>query len=274
MAIKRFKPTTPSLREMAVVDSSELTRGVKLPRNLLVTSKSTAGRNSYGRITCRHRGGGAKRQYRIVDFKRNKFNIPGIVEAIVYDPNRTCNLALIKYRDGERRYILAPLGLVMGDIVESSSTCDIKIGNAKALKDIPIGTLVHNIEIYPGAGGQFARSAGTYAQIMARDGGIVMLRMPSGELRRVKENCTATIGQVGNLDHEKRNIGKAGKSRHLGVRPAVRGVAMNPVDHPHGGGEGKTSGGRHPVTPWGMPTRGYKTRQNKRTNKFIVTRRK
>jgi large subunit ribosomal protein L2 len=274
MGIKRYKPTTPSLRHMKTVDSKELTPGVKPVKSLLSSKKSSGGRNNAGRITVRHRGGGVKRRYRIVDFKRNKQDIPATVQAISYDPNRTCNLALIAYADGVKAYILAPVGLNVGDKVISSADADIKVGNSKLLQDIPVGTLIHNVELYPGAGGQMARSAGAYVQLMAKEGDSALLRMPSGELRKVKVNCRATIGQVGNLDHEKRVIGKAGRKRKLGFRPTVRGVVMNPVDHPHGGGEGRTSGGRHPVTPWGMPTKGYKTRKNKRTDRFIVKRRK
>ncbi len=274
MAIQKFKPTTPSRRTMAVLKSTDLTKGVKVPKTLLANQKSNAGRNSTGRITCRHRGGGVKQLYRIVDFKRGKENVPAKVEGIVYDPNRSCTLALLAYADGEKSLIIAPVGLNAGDTVISSAEADIKVGNSKLLKDIPVGTLVHNVELNPGAGGQIARSAGSYAQLMAKEGEHVLLRMPSGELRKVKPNCRATIGQVGNLDHEKRVIGKAGITRKLGFRPTVRGVVMNPVDHPHGGGEGRTSGGRHPVSPWGMPTKGYKTRKNKRTDKFIVKRRK
>ena len=274
MAIKKYKPTTPSLRKMQKVDSSELTKGVAPVKSLLAPMKSGAGRNNAGRITVRHRGGGVKRRYRIIDFKRNKFEIPATVKAISYDPNRTCNIALVAYADGVKNYILAPHGLSVGDKIVSSAEADIKVVNSKLLKDIPVGTLVHNVELHPEAGGQMARSAGAYVQIMAKEGREILLRMPSGELRKVKENCRATIGQVGNIDHEKRNIGKAGAKRKLGIRPTVRGVAMNPVDHPHGGGEGRTSGGRHPVSPWGTPTKGYKTRKNKRTDKFIVKRRK
>lgn len=274
MGIRKFKPTTPSRRNMAVLTSEGLTKDVKVLKNLLVKRTSIAGRNSDGRITVRHRGGGVKRRYRIVDFKRNKFNIPAKVQAIVYDPNRTCNLALIAYADGFKNYILAPLGLNVGDTVVSSDDCDITVGNSKLLKDIPVGTLIHNVELNPRAGGQLARSAGAYIQLMAKEGDSVLLRMPSGELRKVKQTCRATIGQVGNLDHEKISIGNAGRKRMRGIRPTVRGVVMNPVDHPHGGGEGRTSGGRHPVTPWGMPTKGYRTRKNKRTDKFIVKRRK
>ncbi len=274
MGIKKFKPTTPSLREMKVVNSDDLTKGVKVPKGLFAPKKSTAGRNNGGRITVRHRGGGVKRRYRVVDFKRNKENVPATVEGICYDPNRTCNLALLAYADGVKTLILAPQGLKQGDVVISSADADIKVGNSKKLIDIPVGTLVHNVELYPGAGGQLARSAGAYVQVMAKEGREILLRMPSGELRKVKQECRATIGQVGNIDNEKRVIGKAGAKRKLGFRPSVRGVAMNPVDHPHGGGEGRTSGGRHPVTPWGVPTKGYKTRKNKRTDRFIVKRRK
>jgi large subunit ribosomal protein L2 len=274
MGIKKFKPTTPTLRKKQVMDSSDLTPDVKIPKSLLAPMKSKAGRNNAGRITTRHQGGGVKNKYRIIDFKRNKLEVPAVVKAICYDPNRSCNLALVVYSDGSKSFILAALGLVVGDTIVSSSTADIKVGNSKQLADVPVGTLVHNVELSPGAGGQIARSAGSYVQVMAKEGDSVLLRMPSGELRKVKALCRATIGQVGNLDHEKRNLGKAGISRKLGIRPTVRGVSMNPVDHPLGGGEGRTSGGRHPVSPWGLPTRGYKTRKNKRTNSFIVKRRK
>ncbi len=275
MGITRYKPSTPSLRHTISFKSDEITKGERqAPKGLLAPMKSKAGRNNHGHITMRRRGGGAKRRYRIVDFKRNKIGIPAVVVSIDYDPNRTCNLALLSYADGEKRYILAPNGLKVGDEIISAADADIKVGNSKPLSEIPIGTLVHNVELNPGAGGQMARSAGSYVQVMAKEGDSVLLRLPSGELRKVKINCSATIGQVGNLDHEKVAIGKAGRSRHLGKRPKVRGVAMNPVDHPHGGGEGRTSGGRHPVSPWGTPTKGYKTRKNKRTNKFIVKRRR
>lgn len=274
MGIKKFKPTTPSLRTMQRLDSKDLTNDVKPLRSAIKAKSKTAGRNNYGRITTRHRGGGVKRRYRVIDFKRNKEEIPAKVQAIHYDPNRTCNLALIAYADGQRNYILAPNGLNVGDTIISSSTADIKVGNAKKLKDIPVGTLVHNVEMNPGAGGQMARSAGSYVQVMAKEGNEVLMKMPSGELRKVKNECRATIGQVGNVDHEKRNLGKAGNKRKLGFRPTVRGVAMNPIDHPHGGGEGRTSGGRHPVSPWGTLAKGFKTRKNKRTNRFIVKRRK
>lgn len=273
MAIKKFKPTSPSLRQMTVLTSKDLSQVAPL-KSLLSIKKTTAGRNNSGRITVRHKGGGVKQKYRIIDFKRDKLDIPATVATVEYDPNRTCNIALLNYKDGEKRYILAPLGLKVGDIVVSSDSADIKVGNSKQLKDIPIGTLVHNVELYPRSGGQMARTAGSYAQLMAKEGNEALLRLPSGELRKVKDICRASIGQVGNLEHEQVVIGKAGKSRHRGIRPAVRGVVMNPVDHPHGGGEGRTSGGRHPVTPWGQPTRGYKTRKNKRTTKFIVKRRK
>lgn len=274
MGIKKFKPVTPSLRKMSVMDSEGLTKGAKPQKSLLRSLTKSAGRNSDGRITSRRRGGGAKRKYRIIDFKRNKFEVPAVVQTIEYDPNRNCNICLIAYKDGAKAYILAPLGLKVGDEVVSSDSADITVGNSKLLQDIPVGTLVHNIEMNPGAGGQLARSAGSYAQLMAKEGKEALLRLPSGELRKVKINCRATIGQVGNLDAENVVIGKAGKNRHRGRRPMVRGVAMNPVDHPHGGGEGRTSGGRHPVSPWGTPAKGYKTRTNKRTDKFIVTRRK
>jgi len=274
MAIKKFKPTTPSLRKMVVLSSEGLTKAVKPLKGLMEKKTKTAGRNSFGRITSRRRGGGAKQKYRVIDFKRTKTDIPATVKAIHYDPNRTCNIALLSYADGEKNYILAPNGLNVGDTIISSDSADIKVGNSKLLQDIPVGTLVHNVELHPKSGGQLARSAGSYAQLMAKEGKEALLRMPSGELRKVKINCRATIGQVGNLEHEQINIGKAGKNRWRGRRPKVRGVVMNPVDHPHGGGEGRTSGGRHPVTPWGKPTKGAKTRKNKRTDKFIVKRRK
>ena len=273
MAIQKFKPTTPSRRQMTVV-RGDLSKEVAPVKSLMVSKTRKVGRNNLGNITVRHRGGGVKRRYRIIDFKRNKFDVPARVKAISYDPNRTCFIALLAYADGLRSYILAPLGLKVGDTVVSSKDADIKPGNSKQLADIPVGTLVHNVELHPGAGGQMARTAGAYAQLMAKEGDSALLRLPSGELRKVKLGCRATIGQVGNLEHEQTVYGKAGRKRYLGIRPAVRGVAMNPIDHPHGGGEGRTSGGRHPVTPWGMPTRGYKTRKNKRTDKFIVKRRK
>ncbi|MBY0517697.1 MAG: 50S ribosomal protein L2 [Bacteriovoracaceae bacterium] len=271
--LKKFKPITPARRAMVVV-TGEVTRGVAPEKSLLFPKKSKAGRNSHGRITVRHHGGGAKQKYRLVDFKRNKLDIPATVQSIEHDPNRTCNIALITYADGVKNYVIAPVGMKVGDVIISSDSADIKAGNAKLLRDIPIGTLVHNVELSPNAGGQMARSAGAYAQLMAKEEEFALLRLPSGELRKVKSNCRATIGQVGKIEHELEKVGKAGKSRHRGIRPAVRGVVMNPVDHPHGGGEGRTSGGRHPVSPWGLPTRGYKTRKNKRTDKFIVKRRK
>jgi large subunit ribosomal protein L2 len=274
MAIKKFKPQTASLRHTVLMSSEGLVNLDKDAKSLIVSLKKNAGRNNQGRITTRHKGGGVKRKYRIIDFKRSKENVPAKVVGISYDPNRTCNIALLSYADGTKSFILAPLGLVAGDSIVCATEADIKVGNCKQLQYIPVGTLVHNVELYPGAGGQMARSAGTYVQVMAKEEDYVLLRLPSGELRKVKPNCKATIGQVGNLERELVVIGKAGRKRHMGVRPAVRGVSMNPVDHPHGGGEGRTSGGRHPVTPWGQPTRGYKTRHNKRTNKFIVKRRK
>jgi large subunit ribosomal protein L2 len=271
--LKKFRPITPSQREMVVV-TGDITKGVAPEKSLLAPLKKNAGRNSSGRITVRHHGGGAKQKYRIIDFKRDKLDIPATVKTIEHDPNRTCNIALVVYADGVKAYIIAPVGLKVGDVVISSDNADIKAGNAKQLKDIPVGTLIHNVELNPKRGGQMARSAGSYAQLMAKEGEFALLRLPSGELRKVPAICRATIGQVGKIEHELENIGKAGKNRHRGIRPTVRGVVMNPIDHPHGGGEGRTSGGRHPVTPWGLPTRGFKTRKNKRTNKFIVKRRK
>jgi large subunit ribosomal protein L2 len=271
--LKKFRPITPSQREMVVV-TGDTTKGARSEKSLLSPIKKNAGRNSSGKITVRHHGGGVKQKYRMVDFKRQKLDIPATVKQIEHDPNRTCNIALVIYADGVKDYIIAPVGLKVGDVVISSDTADIKAGNCKYLKDIPVGTLVHNVELHPKRGGQMARSAGAYAQLMAKEGEYALLRLPSGELRKVKSDCRATIGQVGKIEHELENIGKAGKNRHRGIRPTVRGVVMNPVDHPHGGGEGRTSGGRHPVTPWGLQTRGYKTRKNKRTNQFIVKRRK
>ncbi|HHY41609.1 MAG TPA: 50S ribosomal protein L2 [Thermoanaerobacterales bacterium] len=275
MAIKKFKPTSPGRRFMSVASFEEITK--KEPeRSLVVTLKNKAGRNMQGRLTIRHRGGGHKRKYRIIDFKRDKDGIPAKVAAIEYDPNRTAYIALLHYADGEKRYILAPDGLRVGDTVESGENADIKPGNALKLAHIPVGTTVHNIELIPGKGGQMVRAAGASAQLMAKEGGMATLRLPSGEMRMVSENCRATIGQVGNIDHENISIGKAGRSRWLNRRPHVRGVVMNPVDHPHGGGEGKAPIGRKsPVTPWGKPTLGYKTRKkNKASDKYIVKRRK
>lgn len=271
--VRKFKPTSPSLREKAVLTSKGLSQGNSPLKSLTSSKTRSSGRNVHGRITVRRRGGGHKRKLREIDFKRNKLEIPAVVQTIEYDPNRTCNIALVAYKDGEKKYIIAPVGLNVGDVVISSDSADIKVGNSKQLKDIPVGTLIHNVELYPKAGGQMARTAGSYAQLMAKEGVDALLRLPSGELRKVKSDCRATIGQVGNQEREQINKGKAGTNRHLGHRPKVRGVVMNPVDHPHGGGEGRTSGGRHPVSPWGTPTKGYKTRHNKRTDRFIVKRR-
>ncbi len=273
MGIKKFKPTSAGRRSQTVSDFKEITK--KEPeKSLLVSLKKNAGRNNYGRITTRHVGGGHKRRYRLIDFKRNKYGIPGHVDAIEYDPNRSARIALIKYADGEKRYILAPLGLKVGNTVVSGPDADIKVGNALPMRRIPLGTVVHNIELTPGKGGQLARSAGTSAQVMAKEGNYAHLRLPSGEVRMVHLECYASIGQVGNAEHELISIGKAGRSRWLGKRPTVRGTAMNPVDHPHGGGEGKATPGRHPVTPWGKPTLGYRTRGKKPSDKYIVKPRK
>lgn len=275
VGIKKFKPTSPGVRFMTVSTFEEITK--KEPEKSLVQIlKKKAGRNMQGRVTARHRGGGHKRKYRIIDFKRDKDGVPAKVAAIEYDPNRSARIALLHYMDGEKRYILAPVGLKVGDIVESGPNADIKPGNALPLANIPVGTIVHNVELYPGKGGQLVRAAGAAAQVMAKENGFATLRLPSGEMRMVPEECRATVGQVGNLDHENVTIGKAGRSRWLGRRPHVRGSVMNPVDHPHGGGEGKAPIGRkHPVTPWGKPTLGYKTRKkNKPSDKYIVKRRK
>ncbi|NLY43016.1 MAG: 50S ribosomal protein L2 [Clostridiaceae bacterium] len=274
MPIKKYNPTSPARRFMSVLTFEELSK-VEPEKSLLQTLKKKAGRNSYGRITVRHRGGGVKRKYRIIDFKRDKDGIPATVLTIEYDPNRTANIALVQYEDGEKRYIIAPLGLKVGDTILSGQGADIKPGNALELKDIPIGTLIHNIELKPGKGGQLVRAAGNAAQLMAKEGEYGQVRLPSGEVRMIRLNCKATIGQVGNIDHENVTIGKAGRKRHMGWRPTVRGVVMNPVDHPHGGGEGKSPIGRpSPVTPWGKPALGYKTRKkNKKSDKFIVKRR-
>jgi large subunit ribosomal protein L2 len=273
MAIRSYKPTSPGRRFQTVSTFEEITSTTP-ERSLLRPLKKTGGRNSYGRITSRHRGGGHKRRYRVIDFKRKKDGVPAKVASIEYDPNRSARLALLHYVDGEKRYILAPVGLRVGDTVMSGPQAEIRPGNAMSLQNVPLGMTIHNIELYPGRGGQLARSAGASAQLMAREGKYAQIRLASGEMRLVQTGCRATIGQVGNVDHENMSIGKAGRSRWLGRRPRVRGVAMNPVDHPHGGGEGKTSGGRHPVTPWGVPTKGYKTRRNKRTSKYILRRRK
>jgi large subunit ribosomal protein L2 len=274
MGIKKFKPTSEGRRFMTVSDFAEITAS-QPEKSLVVSLSKKGGRNNRGRITVRHRGGGHKRRYRLIDFKRDKVNVPCKVATVEYDPNRSANIALIHYADGEKRYILHPKGLEVGDTVLASDEADIRPGNAMRLLAVPLGTWVHNIELQVGRGGQMCRSAGTYAQLMAKDGGYALLRLPSTELRQVNLKCKATIGQVGNLSHENQTIGKAGRSRWLGRRPTVRGSAMNPIDHPHGGGEGRTTGGRHPVSPWGMPTKGYKTRSKKKpSNKFIVKRRK
>ena len=273
MAIRRYKPTSPGRRFQTVSSFEEITSS-EPERSLLRSANKSGGRNNNGRITSRRRGGGHKRRYRLVDFKRSKDAVPARVASIEYDPNRSARVALLHYVDGEKRYILAPAGLGVGESVMSGPQADIRPGNAMALSDMPLGMTIHNIELSPGKGGQLARSAGSSAQLMAREGKYAQLRLASGEMRLVLVTCRATIGQVGNADHENISVGKAGRSRWLGRRPSVRGVAMNPVDHPHGGGEGKTSGGRHPVTPWGVPTKGYKTRRNKRTEKLIVRRRK
>ena len=273
MAIIQYKPTSPSRRGTSVVSYRELDK-VAPYAPLVVAKKKNGGRNNTGRITVRHRGGGVRRHYRIIDFKRNKIDIEGKVEYIEYDPNRTAFIARILYKDGERRYILAPDGLKKGDPVLTATSVDVKPGNATALSNIPLGTAVHNIEMKAGKGGQLARSAGASAQLIGRVDGYAQLKLPSGEMRRVREECYATIGSVSNSDHFNIDLGKAGRRRWKGIRPTVRGVAMNPVDHPHGGGEGRTSGGRHPVSPWAVPTKGHKTRQNKRTDKDIIRRRK
>lgn len=274
MAIKTYKPTTPSRRYMTNLDSGDITAKASV-RGLLKNLPRSAGRNSNGRITSRHREAGAKKLYRIIDFKRNKFGIEGTVASVEYDPYRNCRICLIKYVDGDRRYVLQPKGLNVGDkIMSAESGLDIKTGNAMKLMSIPVGTLVHNIEMSPGHGGQIARSAGGYAQIMGRDGKYVSLRLPSGEMRYILGECLATIGAVGNEDFSNIVIGKAGRSRHLGIRPQTRGSAMNPVDHPHGGGEGKTNSGRHPVSPWGTPAKGFKTRKKQASDKLIISKRK
>ena len=274
MAIKKFKPTSPALREMTVFISDEVTTN-QPEKSLLVPLKKNSGRNVHGKITVRHRGGGNRRKYRIIDFKRNKDGIPAKVATIEYDPNSTANIALLHYADGEKAYILAPVGLEVGTTVLSGPTADIKPGNAMALKDMPVGTVIHNIELKPGKGAQLVRSAGVSAQLMAKEGKKALLRLPSGEMRFVSIDCKATIGQVGNIEHGNVVIGKAGRKRHMGIRPTVRGSVMNPCDHPHGGGEGRTSIGRpSPVTPWGKPALGYKTRKkNKASDKLIVSRR-
>ena len=273
MALVTYKPTSPGRRQLVTIDRSELHKGAP-EKTLIATKKRSGGRNNTGRITVRHVGGGHKKKYRIIDFKRNKFDVWATVERLEYDPNRTAFIALVEYTDGEKAYVLAPQRLKTGDKIIAGENVDILPGNALPLKNVPVGTIVHNIELKPGKGGQMARSAGSYAQLVGKDGGYVMLRLASGEQRKVLETCMATIGAVSNPDHSNTNIGKAGRKRWMGVRPTVRGVAMNPVDHPHGGGEGRTSGGRHPVSPWGKPTKGARTRQPKKpSNKLIVRRR-
>ena len=272
MALKTFKPTTPSQRQLVIVDRSELWKGDAV-KHLTEGLRSAGGRNNTGRTTMFHRGGGHKRRYRIVDFKRRKFDQPAVVERLEYDPNRTAFIALIKYQDGELAYILAPQRLKVGDSVVSGEKVDVKPGNAMPMKNMPVGTIIHNVEMKPGKGGQMARSAGTSAQLVGRDAGYALLKLASGEVRMVRSECMATIGAVSNPDQQNIVIAKAGRARWLGIRPTTRGVAMNPIDHPHGGGEGRTSGGRHPVTPWGFPTKGKKTRKNKSTTKFIISSR-
>lgn len=274
MSIRVYKPTTNSRRNMSVTDYSELSK-VAPERSLLEPLNKKSGRNNYGRITVRHRGGGNHKKYRVIDFKRDKYDVTGTVETIEYDPNRSAHIALVKYEDGEKRYILAPVGLKVGDTIVAGETADIKVGNALPLSNIPTGTFIHNVELNPGRGGQLARAAGNAAQLMAKENGMALLRLPSGELRNVPAKCMATIGQVGNIDHENVKIGKAGRKRHMGWRPTVRGSVMNPCDHPHGGGEGKSPIGRPgPCTPWGKPALGYKTRAKKnKSDKLIVRRR-
>ena len=275
MAIRNYKPTTPGRRKMSALINSEITTNTP-EKSLVVTMRKNGGRNNQGKITVRHQGGGAKRKYRIIDFKRNKLNVPGSVASIEYDPNRTANIALVNYADGEKRYIIAPKGLVVGQTIEAGENADIKVGNALPIMNIPVGTMVHNIELRPGKGGELARSAGSSAQILGREGNYVMIRLSSGEQRKVLGTCMATVGEVGNEDSSLVKVGKAGRKRHMGIRPTVRGSVMNPNDHPHGGGEGKCGIGRPaPVTPWGKPALGLKTRKNKKeSNKYIVTRRK
>jgi large subunit ribosomal protein L2 len=272
MALKTFKPVTPSLRQVVLIDRRELYKGGPI-KNLTEGLKSTGGRNNHGHITTRHHGGGHRRRYRIIDFKRKKFNVAGTVERIEYDPNRTSFIALIRYTDGELSYILAPQRLAVGDSVVSGERVDIKPGNTLPMRNIPVGTVIHNVELKPGSGGKIARSAGTFVQLVGKDQGYALLRLSSGETRKIPGECLATIGAVSNPDQQNVKIGKAGRNRWMGWRPSVRGTAMNPIDHPHGGGEGRTKGGRHPVTPWGKPTKGAKTRHNKKTDRLIVRRR-
>ena len=272
MAVKSFKPTSPGRRFQTVSSFEEITTD-KPEKSLLLPLKRSGGRNCYGRVTARHIGGGHKKMYRIIDLKRDKRDIPATVATVEYDPNRSSRIALLNYKDGEKRYILAPKDLVVGDVVMAGEDAEFRSGNALPIRRIPIGTFIHNVELKQGKGGQIVRSAGSFAQIMAKEGSYAQLRLPSGEVRLVHQECYATIGQVGNLDHEKISIGKAGRNRWLGKKPRVRGVAMNPVDHPMGGGEGRSSGGRHPCTPWGVPTKGYKTRKNKRTDQYVIKKR-
>ncbi len=271
MGLKSFRPITPSLRFQTVTTFDDITK-TQPEKSLTQPKLRTGGRNNIGRLTVRHRGGGHKKLYRLIDFKREKVGVPAKVAAIEYDPNRSARIALLNYADGEKRYILQPVGLQVGATVVSGVDADILVGNALPLKNIPLGTTIHNLEMRKGKGAQLVRSAGSGAQLVAKEGEYAQVKLPSGEVRKIHIECMATIGQVGNLDHSNVTLGKAGRKRWLGIRPTVRGVAMNPVDHPHGGGEGKTSGGRHPVTPWGQPTRGFKTRNNKRTNKMIIRR--
>ncbi len=273
MPIKKLTPTSPARRYQTYLTRDELTPGAEPEKSLLEPKKRISGRNNNGRITMRRRGGGHKRHYRVIDFKRDKTGVPGKVATIEYDPNRSAHIALVHYVDGEKRYILAPVGLAVGQAIVSGPQADIIVGNALPLRNVPLGTQLHNVELKAGAGAQLARSAGAAVQLQAKEGDWALLKMPSGEVRRVPLDCMATVGQVGNVEHQNVSLGKAGRNRWMGNRPKVRGVAMNPVDHPHGGGEGKTSGGRNPVTPWGQPTRGYKTRRNKNTDRFIVRRR-
>jgi large subunit ribosomal protein L2 len=272
MPVKKYRPTSPGKRFVTTIDFSDLTK-IAPERSLIEVRKKHSGRNNNGHITVRHRGGGTRRLYRIIDFKRAKDGVPAKVATIEYDPNRSCRIALLSYRDGDKRYILAPLGLQVGELVESGPNADIKIGNALPIKNIPVGTVIHNIELRPGQGGKLVRSAGVSAQLMAKEDEYSQVRMPSGEVRKIHIECRATIGQLGNIEHENQVIGKAGRARHLGKRPSVRGIAMNPVDHPHGGGEARSTSGRPPTTPWGVMTMGKKTRRNKRTTKMIVRRR-
>lgn len=272
MAIRKYKPTSPGRRFQTCSTFEEITSDSP-QKSLLKPIKKTGGRNSFGRITSRHVGGGHKRRYRFIDFKREKMDVPGRIASIEYDPNRSARIALVNYEDGEKRYIIAPAKIVLGEKILSGEKADIKAGNAMPLKNIPLGSLIHNIELKVGKGGQLIRSAGTYGQLMAKEGTYAQVRLPSGEVRKIFINCRATIGQVGNNDHENISTGKAGRTRWAGKRPKVRGVVMNPVDHPMGGGEGRSSGGRHPCTPWGVPTKGHKTRTNKSTDKYIVKRR-